>query len=416
MSIRNTLISLSMCLFLLGPTLVLGLQKAGVELPGWLSSYEATYWSGDSSDIDLEGTMSLNAFRHKEFQTVLEAKINENIPAKTCALLGCATSERFAIFASNCLFEFECIPSRYSDTSTLLDCSLNALMAYPSLGTQVYAEKTDRFTEALLDFASRYPQIHFCVVIADVSSVAPSSPAMDLVADPFLAPDMQGQMDHVFQTSENIDVVSITYADSQEYYRHYYASDHHWNGYGAVDAYNAIADELNYAKEIDLKPQSGLDQIRMNGSYARSALYQANEPAAEPHFDLDGISASQDESIPVLSKNGAQIMHTNPLRAEFSFYEFWYGRSQDFTLTNVQDGIEGNGLLICDSYGTALKYLLAKNHNELFVHYDLSVDTKTVDATLKERVAESACETVYFVAWPHTLTSILDKNPEYFQE
>lgn len=416
MRIRNMLTSAFVCFFLLGPLLVLGAQKIGLELPDLLSSHEAAYWAGDAAEIHLEDSLHLSAFRQKELQAALETKINGSIPAKAWALLGYAASQRIPILASNHLFGFESVPSRYSDASTLLDRSLDALMASPSSGSQAYVEATDEFSDALAGFASRHPQIRFCIAIADISSVAPSNPAMSYVEDPFSAIDMQALMEKAFRSCENIDVVTVAYANSQEYYQRYYTSDHHWNGWGAMDAYDAIADKLGYEQQVATEPEPGLDWIRMNGSYARSALYQIDEPVSEPRLDLEGITAEFVEPIPVLSENGAKIMEDDPLRAEFSFYEFWYGRSQDFTLANAHGEDKGNGLLVCDSYGTALKYLLAKDHDELSVRYDLSVNTKTVDATLEERIEESGCDTVYFVAWPYTLTSILEKNPEYFQE
>lgn len=93
-------------------------DKAAIDLPDWLTSADAWYYSGRASNTKVTENLSIHSFKDKTFQKEFEAAVEGNIPMEACALLGNAFLQREAIVVSNCLFRWGCYPTYYgSDVS-----------------------------------------------------------------------------------------------------------------------------------------------------------------------------------------------------------------------------------------------------------------------------------------------------------
>lgn len=136
-----------------------------------------------------------------------------------------------------------------------------------------------------------------------------------------------------FGSSEQIRLAYLQNDSLDDYFANYYTTDHHWNGYGASETYNALAfDSREGFKASSVINTSGLE---INGSLARSGLDLLDEPVSEPLLDTSGMLADYvDGSIPLLQQ-GEIGLKDESLPVEFNFYHEWYRafgklRNQEF--------------------------------------------------------------------------------------
>lgn len=414
--LRNVIMSLAACAFFAGPALLFGAQKLDVvSVPDWLSTKDASYLSGGVVQADVLASATLEGFMNEDLQEALESEISNSIPMKASALLCNAAVQRFAIASSSAMFSWPIYPTYYG-SSRLLDPVATALSRFPMHESDDLVKSVQKFARGVDAVASRYPDKRFCIVIADQSDFSNANPAFDLMDDLVDSQRLEALMrEELDLGGGTVDTVLVAYDDAAKYYDDFYRTDHHWNGYGALEAYNAIPESYGFQVIQDPRPLEGISDILMNGSNARSGLDLLNQPAQEPVFDLGGISIASDVVPPVLDRDGVQRLQNEMLRAEFNFYETWYGGWSDAILENEAPAVAGNALIVCDSFGTAFRYLVAKNCEKTYVDYDLHADKEELFATLEDRIRESDCDVVFFVARPGNYIDFLNRWPGYFE-
>lgn len=214
----------------------------------------------------------------------------------------------------------------------------------------------------------------------------------------------------------SVDTVLATYEDAVEYYQDFYRTDHHWNGYDAIKAYNEIPESYGLRKVEDAKPLEGIKDIRMKGSNARVGLDMLNGPACEPALELSDLSVIDGYAPLILEEDGVTKLHEESYRAESNFYEAWYGSWVNTVLENSASAVNENALILCDSFGTAFRYLVACNFNKTYVDYDMHTGKENLTETLSEIIEASECEVVFFVARPGNYISFIDRYPDYFKQ
>lgn len=212
-----------------------------------------------------------------------------------------------------------------------------------------------------------------------------------------------------------VEVIAPTYDDQVAYYADFYTTDHHWNGYGAIRAYNEIAEQCGLERVTDLDPLEGLTGIEINGSNARQALDLLNEPAREPKLDTKGLTVGEGTHSYILESNGVEMLWEELTKTELNFYEAWYGSWVDTAVENSMAPSDKNALLICDSFGTGIRYPIAKNYRSTLIRYDMHMLQASMTSTLESRVKESGCSAVYFVARPQEYLDFIHRYPKYFE-
>ena len=109
---RGALFTAVLCLMLAGPMVLFAVERIGVELPGWLTSEDATYLSGGVQKTDFSNVTGLRSLLKSVHQNA-EKEIGNYIPMKATALLANAAWQRGAIALSNGLWGWECYPTSF---------------------------------------------------------------------------------------------------------------------------------------------------------------------------------------------------------------------------------------------------------------------------------------------------------------
>ncbi len=407
MKVRNVIFSLILCSIMLGPAALFGLGYSNaITVPLWLSSEDSKWLTGGYEVSHINERFNLDAFRNGQLQSALEIEVGNNIPMKSAALLLNAGLQRGAIETSNALFGWECFPTFYGSNKLYIP-EADALGRMPAKGIGSFSDSTNFFGRQLALFARGNPDISFNVVLADISEHSLLNPAYVVSTDVFTSVQSCDILQDACLEVDNVRVSFLQLGSLAEYYRNYYATDHHWNGFGAARAYALLTEEeAEFGSVV-----SGLSSIRMNGSSSREGLMLLNEPACEPRFDISHIEV-QEENLPyALQQDGAYKITKNRKVAEFDFYHGWYGRSAPFEAGGPG---EGRALIVCDSFGPGIQWLVINDHETTAVRFDLHVSISG-DEKLSDILQETQCDEVYFVGHAGDFAHVLDRFPHYFE-
>ena len=316
---RDVALIVALSLFMIGPALLFGVQAVGVEVPYWLSARNSQWLSGGYQESQVGRHMTAEGFASGNFQKALDVAVGNHIPAKAGALLGNAASQRIFIEASNMLFAWRCYPTYYGSKRIYIP-EANALARTAMKERSDTLEALRSFGDDLGAFAERHPDISFKVVVPDISECSAANPSSGLVSDTVLTEECANVLEETMASAPNISVTSVLFVDTDPYYEKYYTGDHHWNGFGAREAFAAAS-----GVSITDETVQGLSSIRMNGSLARDGLLLVNEPAKEPLYDLEGVAVSEGTTPALLMSEGVSRLMSEPNEAEFNFYHSWYG-------------------------------------------------------------------------------------------
>lgn len=416
MKVRDTVLTSLFCLLLLTPCALWAAQEGlRLPLPSWLTAESATYLSGGIAESNLGEHLSLEGFQTEELQEALTTEIENHIPFKAHVLLANASLQRSAIAASNRLANFETYPTFFG-SKTVYVPQHDALADYPST-KQWTLNRTKKTAEGIAKIANQVPEKNFYLVVADMSYTSASNPAHQLVSSSLATDDYLDVLREGTKDAPNVHVVSLTYDNDADYYRHYYRTDHHWNGYGTIALYRTLQTTaaLPYTVE-DARPALTFPGLVTNGSYARDGLMLIDETVEEPSFDLKGLKVQNSELPPVAQADGVEaLMAMGPL-AEYSFYTQWYGSSlltAQSPLVNQDAPSDKRALVVMDSYADSLHWLLARNYSFLQCYRDIR-DGEEGDFTLIDRINETEADDIYFVGSTSAYTRPPRYLPHYF--
>lgn len=409
---RGKCLIATFCLFIAGPFLLyMARDCIHVDLPAWLTAEAATYLAGGSEEVDLRSCVTGEAFLRGEFQAALEVEIEGNMPCKEAALLGSAWLQRMAIETSNVLFNWDCYPTYYGSRFSFYPAD-DALALSPRAPS--YHGFTD-FASQLSCLASVIPDVTFCAILPDSSGFSCSNPSFQLTSGSVSSIDICDAMASYIMGEPNAILSLCSYGDAVGFYREFYKTDHHWNGWGTISAYNDVADAMGLARVDDAAPDAQLEGLFMNGSSARNGLMLLNEPVCEPLLDTEGIYVEQGDSATLLSTEGRAILDESGARSQFNFYESWYacGTSGNVTI-RCSDHHDGSTALIAgDSFRHSLQWLIARNYDRTVVVDDLFSSSKGNDR-LCDLIAETGCDAVFFVGRLSNYQTFMSRYPDYF--
>lgn len=416
MKVRAGILSGIFCLFLLGPCCLWTAQThLHLELPSDLTAEDSIYLSGGYEEVDLLKHFSLKGFSKEKFQSDLNTTVENSIPYRAAVLLQNAAVQRSAIAASNALFGFEAYPTFFGSEQIYLPAS-NALAKMPEQAQEQKTAGTEDFATGLAAVARANIDKQFFVVVADQSDTSLANPASQLVSKRYTTPESVETLSLAAE-AENVDVIGVCYDEVGDYYQHFYRSDHHWNGYGTLQAYDALMDAANLTPQRNNNSETiEFPDIRSNGSYARKGLMLINEIVREPRFDLSDIQATGKTIPPIMQPEGTALIHNDIMGSVFDFYSTWYGSSgvtANLVVTNNAPLTDTKALIIMDSFNDSLHWLIAQNHRETQCMLDLKNDREGPE-TLQERIDDSGADVVYFVGNPLAYARVTSTHPNYF--
>ncbi len=205
------------------------------------------------------------------------------------------------------------------------------------------------------------------------------------------------------------------YSSFDEYLSNLYSTDHHWSGYGAVDAYNELAYQVGLPKyDVSEDSNIGFDSaLVFNGHYARSGLMLLNKLVDEPKLRVSNLHVERGESGYLIQDNGGCLALESGLYGEYSFYQTWYGGEK---FTHIVSGIieNDNALVVSDSFGDAMRWVIADNYSQTYSVMDLFGGSEN-NATLEGRLGMSGAQTVFFVGVPKNYSTFMTRYPNYFE-
>lgn len=394
-------------LFLSAPLLLmLNEQTFDIALPEWIVSKDRVYYAGGEgspagSDLDLSAVLG------GAVQENLENAISRKIPGKTTALLGYAELQRHFIAASNSLFGWSCYPTFFG-SDQVYSPSTGSQFFMPERADGVVLEKLGLVADGVADVARSFPDTNFIVYVVDSSRNSIANPAFPLVGSPISTEDGISEMRRRILDLSNVQVLGVCHDDEADYLKKYYRTDHHWNGFGTLEAYNEIAVTCDLASYETSETVKGLESIGFNGSYARRGLMPLNEEILEPVFPTEELAIKEGTLANALLEDGVWRVKQDPLEAEFRFYERWYG---DNAVTVIQNKEKtGTVFLIANSYGASLRWLLASNYETTICWNDLYYSAKD-ESPLSGRISRFKPNAVYFVADLSDYSTLLTRSP-----
>lgn len=413
MRFRNIAFSVAMGMFLAGPA-ALGLcHLLGMEsIPPWLSSEEASYLEGGKSPVDFSGDLA-GEFVTGKLQVNLENCVSNNIPGKGAALLGDAAVQRVAIILSNMAFSWPCYSTFYGSERFYVPSS-DSLIQSARCDRQSRAKGVRSFAEGLARVAQANPNRRFAVILADISPRSQTNPTVPLVSESYLTFEALEDIRQVVAGIDNVCIEARLYDDQSEYYEYYYHSDHHWNGWGALDSYRAISNEFGLAGlEKFYRADAAMGNVFMNGSYARSGLMMLDEAVNEPSVSLENLTIVSGNAPALATPDPRRYITDKALSAEFDWYHFWYGPSSELVLEGGGASGFSRALIIGDSFTSAIQWPIAQNYYRTSVFIDAH-DSSRGKIRLQERIDQTNCEDIYIVASLDGLRNLEDNHPGYF--
>lgn len=407
------------CLFLCGPAILFGALKAGIAVPVELTAEPAKYLIGGVSQSAILPNLNIDGFANKKLQAAIEDSVGNYVPSKANALLTNAALQRAIITFSDLPQSFRCYPT-YFDSSVIYDPTCNALAQKPLQDTKEVQNGIREFAVGFADLVQKFPDRKFVIIVADISNTSLSNPALCLSDDTYTTVMLNAMLKKVCAGFENVSVIDCSYDNPRDYYQYFYRTDHHWNGWGALDAYERSIDSLesNYAERLrgalnDTVSLKGLEWLSEHGYSCRDGLMLINEPVNEPEFSLSEITLEEGSPPLMLLDDGvARMKEAGPI-ASYDFYQTWYGQWQDTVAVNDGAALPGSSaLVVCDSFGTAFKWIASTGFGRVETLYDLH-GNRTEATPLAETLLGSDCEIVFLVACAADYQKVLDRFPGY---
>lgn len=418
MKVRDTILSFAFCLFILGPCCLWATQSLfpTLHLPSWLTAEDAIYLVGGISETDINEHLSLKGFEKEALQSSLETEINNHIPLRADSLLLNASMQRVAIASSNALFGFDAYPTFFSSDTAYYPAA-NALVDFPRTNGSLL-DRAAFTASGIADLAKKHPDKNFYLVVSDISDTAASNPLGSLISgEAILTKDFIDTMEDSLGNADNVHITSVIYNEPDEYYQNYYTTDHHWNGFGTLDAYRALAPVASLDQSVSNCNQNlSFTDFPINGTYAREGLMLLNESALEPKFDLSDLEVAESDTPPIASRNSVQTLEALGPKASYGFYPEWYGTTGQAVkspIVNNSNPLGKKAAVIMDSYGDSLRWLLARNYGSVRCYRDIRGGERG-EATLEERISESGAQDIYFVGSALAYTRIPSNFPNYF--
>lgn len=348
----------------------------------------------------------------KRLQDSMETTIDNSIPCKASMLLMNAALHRGLIKASNVLCRWDCYPPDFGSDYVYIPESDSLRGATLQAKTE-YLDGLRSFGESVAEWAMRHNDIPVCLVIPDFGSTSRVNPSCSLVSNPLTTDHVAKLISDATADASNVYVVCKEYSDMDLYLERFYSSDDHWNGFGAIDAYNAIPSELGLDPLNDIEVNGELGDYVFCGQNSRSALMLIDSPAHEPVLETGHLEV----------QNGAEdalLLASGPLGAEsdyerFAFYSCWYGKEASNVITNVSKANGKEILQISDSFGQSMRWVLAQNAHTVSTSMDLHSGVKE-GTRLSEKIDTTRADLVIFTGTFYDYYSFMEKRPDFFDE
>ncbi len=395
MIFRNALFSIGLCAFLCGPAILYGATRAGIDVPVDLTAAPAQYLSGGAESANVGEQFSVEGFTSKALQEAVDTEIGNYIPGKAAAIITNAGMQRRAIACSNSLWQWSCYPT-YFGSARLFIPGEDAVTYLPQR-SNVGAEAAWRsFAEGVAQVAERHPDKRFVLYVAGGYQEPSVNPAYDLVTDPLVPSYCVDALRAVAGDVPNVSVLSYSYSSSEEYYRDFFRTDHHWNAFGAFRAYESIAEELGLSV-VEPGGKREIPDYWFTGATARWGVDLLRERVSDCGNTFADLVAERPDGTKISGDDHSSFWDAPALGKRYQFYDTYYDNLGDCTITGGFG--DRNALLVSNSYRGALQRPLASSYRSLSVNSQLH-PAVPLTTTLEEQIEAAGAEDVIFAANP----------------
>lgn len=266
--LRSCILSCIFVTLICGPFFIYLAEKSDIVLPSWVTAEDANYLSGDASHADVKSSLSIEGFASGALQKEIEKSVGNRIPFKATAMLTNAELQRECIAASNLLFKWSCYPAFYG-SSLSIDPSAQRLFDAPLKLNDVTLAPYREVATALEESAAHHNASQFYLYFAPDNQIVSDAPLGALVSDYASYEDI---LQVFLNADEKVRVIDggVSYNSFQGMW---YKTDHHWNIFGAYDAYKRIASAMGLTASTDEETTFFEYQSpKFYGSLARQAL------------------------------------------------------------------------------------------------------------------------------------------------
>ena len=342
-----------------------------------------------------------------EFQNDAEAYLADHVPSRDSFMLANATWQRGVIKAANVPFGWPCYPT-YFESGRIYIPECDAVSYVPTEWKKSKRKGLKKFAAALGTYADKHPETRFVLYLVPAYEAPAVNPAYDLVTDPMTAKKALAAMRDGLGAGARVKLLSDEFDDVESFYKHYFRTDHHWNIYGAVRAYNAIADSLGMGP-FDVGDVDVLEGESYTGATSRWGLDVIKEPVFDSAHHFDSVTHVSDDGALSSADDHDAYWNLPKERRANEFYDQYYG--------NLEGGyLKGPGtgrcLLVCNSFGDAVQRIFAEQYSATRVERTLhpSHENEQIDLTVNDAIANH----VVFVGSVNDYASFMKRNPHFF--
>ena len=404
----NIAIAILFSAVLVGPAVVWGCEKAGIELPSWASAQDATYLSGNSVEADAWSAASLEGFASGRFQDELANEVANRIPFKASAMLGNAAGQRSLIALANAPFGYEAYPTFYSSDRLAIP-AYNAVAYLPYKRSEEMLEQVEAFGRNLAQLAQAHPDKRFVVCLVQGYQEPAANPAYRLVANPALPGEYAEVLQQATRTASNVLASSQAYDTLEDYYANFFHTDHHWNHHGVERAYNDIAAWLGLPA-FEEAGEVGFGDYRYSGAIARWGLDLVEEEVSGTAYGFPGLSVVAPDGTQGPYNHDVFFDRSDP-GVRYAFYDSYYGDS--LGASQLRGLGERTLLVVANSFGSALTPYLAEHYQATDQSFAIHPSGYDPQSRLEAQLLEGGFDDVVIVANPTDLANFQAACPDY---
>lgn len=408
MRVFDALLVLIFLAMLLSPACCAILRHIATDLPDFITNERNVKLAGGMDASDIRSCATIEKALDGSFQAALGKGIGNYVPAKASMLLLDAAVQRSAIELSNGLFDWDCYPTHYGSGYGYIR-DYEALRYIPSDMDSILEEETKTLFRELNAVADAHPDIDFVVYVVDALGISQTNPMYELTSSDKATLDDFVQAAKEMGFSDNIELMHDEYSSQTEYYENFFKTDHHWNMDGTYVAYSRIIDALDIPDKAQLSGKNDLGGIEVFGPVARAGRCYVTEHVSDYSNLVDGLEVLSADGLRELISMNSSWMFWNP-DTIIDFY------TQRYTLSLGQEAIicgpgEGTTLIISDSFGESLRYLLAYSSEQTINRDDLSNGDDSIG--IDDLIDEYRPDRIILVGGAENLASLPNRLPNY---
>ena len=336
-----------------------------------------------------------------QFQDEFDRYVTDSVPKLQGVMLANASLQRDTISLAVGPFAYTAYPTFYG-SSYAYSADDGAVCMIPS---RQYSDSTDyeSITASLNSLAALHPDIRWRMALVDRASISEASPVHDLVAEP---------VDYSYLRELVLDPISgrIPYSDlansvSEDYYKLYFRTDHHWQVWGALDAYSKVMESYGEEPMRFGEAIVGYDGP-FYGSYARSGLCMlasdAVDDVAYDHSKLlvtfDGAKKHMDALSWSMVSDSKR--YKKPNRFANVYGDYFHGDPTLIEITNTESEVGRSLLIIGDSFTNNCERFYAEHYDKVYV-----LDPRSYKGTISGFLDEHAVDDALFLLSRDTLVA-----------